>query len=213
MTMTPTGALRSFVSRTTFWCRLQRAQLYPRVASSGVALQDTSPLPDLSPASAWRSSGSVGPVTPADRPVADWPTALTGMPPVAPVPLSATTSSSSGGLRSAPPLANGSSSACGSAPMASPVYPVVINPNCPERSYRETRLEEAARHQPVITLGTRWPSNPVLLLECSARLLPLATRQLRSALASARRPLRARSTRNPGMPPWRSRRRRQSPPR
>src|ERR1019366_1266922 len=60
-----------------------------RDASASVAPQDTSPLPPQSPASVWRSSGSVGPATPAGRAGAGSPRGLTGSPPVVPVPLPA----------------------------------------------------------------------------------------------------------------------------
>src|SRR5712692_7959896 len=74
----------------------------PRGASSVAAPRDTSPLPAQSPASASRSSESVGPVTPAGRAVAGSPTGLTGTPPVVPGRLPATTSSCTVDLRSAP---------------------------------------------------------------------------------------------------------------
>src|ERR1700733_3983624 len=77
----------------------------PRDASASAAPPHTSPLPHQSPALASRSSGSVGLATPADRPAADWPRALTWTTPVALVHAAATTSFCSVAPRSAPPRA------------------------------------------------------------------------------------------------------------
>src|SRR5712692_3462859 len=71
----------------------------PRDASSTAALRGISQLPDQSPALASRSSGSFGPATPAGRAGAGSPRGLTETTPVVPVPLLATTSSCSVGLR------------------------------------------------------------------------------------------------------------------
>src|SRR6266849_6517459 len=108
----------------------------PRDASASVAPQDTSPLPPQSPASAWQSSGSVGPATPAGRAAAGSPMVLIGSPPVVPVPLPATTSSSSAALRSEPPLAVGSSSRYAPAPSGVGATAVAADPDSPSSAPR-----------------------------------------------------------------------------
>jgi hypothetical protein len=83
----------------------------------------------------------------------------------------------------------------------------LFNETCPGNEGTLQQLQGG----PIITLGMRSPSTLVLLLECSAGLLPLANPQLRSALASPRQRLGGRSIRNPGKPPWRWRRHKRSP--
>src|ERR1019366_3078138 len=155
--------------------------------------------PPQSPASAWQSSGSVGPVTPADRPGAGWPTAPTGMPPVVPVPLPATTSSCSAGLRSAPPLAADSSSACAPAPSGAGATAVAADPDSPssvprsaESDLRAT-ISESAAH-----LGD--PSSACVPASCGSPLRPRSTTQTATRRATAQTSVHARSPPSPRAP-------------
>src|SRR5450759_3450114 len=123
----------------------------PQDAAATAAPQDISPLPAQSPVSARRSSDSFGPVTPTDLAVAGLPTAPTRTTPVASVRLPATTPSCAGALRSAPPLATGSSDACAPAPSGAGATTVAADPDSPssvprsaESDLRATISESAA---------------------------------------------------------------------
>src|SRR5450759_5223445 len=154
----------------------------PQDAAATAAPQDISPLPAQSPVSARRSSDSFGPVTPTDLAVAGLPTAPTRTTPVASVRLPATTPSCAGALRSAPPLATGSSDACAPAPSGAGATTVAADPDSPssvprsaESDLRAT-ISESAAHP-----GD--PSSACVPASCGFQLRPRSTAQTRRATA------------------------------
>src|SRR6266446_2183381 len=139
-----------------------------RDGSSSVGPRDTSPLLARSPDSVRRSLGSVDPVAPADRAVAGSPTELAEMPPTVFVPLPATASSYSGDLRSGPPLATGSSSACAPAPCGAGATTVAANRDSPNSVPRSVESHpSAASAEYVVRPGDR--SSACVRASCGSR--------------------------------------------
>src|SRR5450759_5096915 len=171
----------------------------PQEASATAAPQDISPLPAQSPVSARQSSDSFGPVTPTDLAVAGLPTAPTRTTPVASVRLPATTPSCAGALRSAPPLATGSSDACAPAPSGAGATTVAADPDSPssvprsaESDLRAT-ISESAAHP-----GD--PSSACVPASCGSRRRPRSTAQTATRRAVVQTSERAHSLPSPRVP-------------
>jgi hypothetical protein len=140
---------------------------------------------------------------PADPAVAGSPTELGEMPPTVFVPLPATASSCSGDLRSGPPLATGSSSACAPAPSGAGATTVAANRDSPNSALRFVESHpSAASTECVVRPGDR--SSACVRASCGSRRRRQSTIQSSVPSAVARTSAQAHWLPSPRAPsfPW-----------